>query len=124
MKIYAEYIKEKYDREIIYDDFGYISYNKLTNDTIFVHTLFVTESKRREGKGQEYERLLIRKEKPTLMLCNIDTKAKGSREAFLALVNGGGYLLLEAEFEEEDKIYLYKEVKNEPEKKGLGESEC
>jgi hypothetical protein len=110
VKLYAEYIKEKYNREIIYDDFGYISYNKLDNDTIFVHTLFVTAEKRREGKGQEYERLLIRKEKPSMILCNIDTGAEGSREAFLALVNGGGYSLLEAEFEEEDKIYLFKEV--------------
>lgn len=110
MKLYAEYIKEKYDRDIIYDDDGYISYNKLDNNTIFIHTLFVSKEARRSGKGQELEQSLIERETPEIILCNIDMKGKDYQGAFAAIVDGGGYSLLEAEWEEPDKIYLFREV--------------
>lgn len=106
MKKYRKYVKEKYNREILETDNGFIEYECFPDGSMYVYILYVDEEARNKGEAKELEKKLIEKEKPTIIFCDVDKDSNGWDIALFQLTKLGGYEIFE---ETEDVVVLCKE---------------
>lgn len=107
MELYKKYAKEKYNREVEYDEFGFIEYEYFNDGSMYIYTLFVSKEGRNKGEGKGWESVIIEKHNPKIIYCDI---AKDSNNWVLALVQickKADYKVWE---DREDRVVLYKEL--------------
>ena len=91
MSMYNEYLKEKYhNRQTIETDHWFIDYEVFNDNSIFVWILYSDKTTRGAGHGYELEQLMINKEKPISITCQVDLECKNS-ELSLRRILGVGY---------------------------------
>ena len=110
MEKYIQYVKEKYGREILENDDGFIEYELFDDNSIYIYTLFTTKESRDKGNGKGLEQVLIDKYKPHTIMCDID---KGSNQWILALVQICKKADYKVYSDTEHKVILYKELSYE-----------
>lgn len=108
--LYKLYQAEKYNRKVIEDEDGFISYNVYDDGSLYIETLFVRAEARNKGKGSELEQRVIEKEKPSLLICDIDLKSSNPEITLVQFIRKAKYKILRVE---EDKIVLYKNLSYE-----------
>jgi GNAT superfamily N-acetyltransferase len=106
--MFKKYLKEKYNRETIENEYGFISYNMYDDASCIIQILWIEEEARNQGKGKSLEKALIEKENPWIIFCDVDKYSNGWKET-LEIIKKGGYQVYK-DFEE--KIVLYKEIKD------------
>ena len=106
--MWKKYQLEKYGRKVIEDEFGFITYIRHNDDSLYINILFVEKESRNKGKGKELERRLIEKEKPSLIFCDIDMESVGWELALIQIVTQAGY---KYDSTIGKRIILYKEIK-------------
>jgi len=107
--MWKAYQKEKYNREVIENDDGFINYVKYDDGSVYINILYVKKESRNKGTGKELERKLIEKEKPTLIFCDIDMESIGWELALIQIVTQAHY---KYESTVGKRIVLYKEISN------------
>lgn len=107
MKKWQAYLLEKYNRKVIENRYGFISYSIYDDDSCYIETLFVLEKYRNKGKGKELEALLIEKENPWVIYCDVDKHSNGWENVILILTKEG----YEIQDSTANKIILFKEIK-------------
>lgn len=108
--MWKEYQKEKYGRETIEHDDGFINYAKYDDGSIYINILYVKKESRNKGKGKELERILIEKERPSLIFCDIDMESVGWELSLIQIVTQAGY---KYDSTNGKRIILYKEIRDE-----------
>jgi predicted GNAT superfamily acetyltransferase len=106
---YAKYIKEREDKEIIEDDFGFATFVYL-QDCIYIEDVYVVPEKRGENHSSIYADIIsdiAKKEGYSKLLGSVVPSTPGSTASTYVLLNYG-FKLLKAE---ENMIYFMKEIK-------------
>lgn len=91
MSHYANYIKEREGKEIIEDEFGFVTYST-HQDYVYIEDIYVTPEHRRQKKCYEYADKVaaIAKENGySKLLGSIDPEGTGAHESLLVLLNYG-----------------------------------
>ena len=107
MQLYKLYEAEKYGRKVISDSDGFITYNMYDDGSMYINTLFVKSEARMSGKGKELEDRAIEKEKPDIVICDIDLNANNPEQSLAQIIFKAGYKILRLE---ENKIVLYRKI--------------
>lgn len=107
MNLQKEFEKEQYNRRYVENERGYICYNVYGDGSVYVHQLYVLPGHRRSGTGTELERLLIEKETPEVIFCDVDLRANNP-EASLSAIFTSGYKI---HSQKEGLIILCKKLK-------------
>jgi hypothetical protein len=107
MKKYAAYLKEKYNRELIENEYGFIEYEVYEDRSLYIYTLFVTEEGRNNGQGKGFEDIVIEKENPSVIFCDIDKYSNDWVLALVSICKKANYKVFN---DMEDKVILYKEL--------------
>jgi hypothetical protein len=105
--MWKEYQKEKYGRETIENDDGFINYVKHSDGSLYIHILYVKQEARNKGQGTLLEKLLIEKEQPTMIFCDIDMNTEGWELALIQIVTKANYRY---DSTINNRIVLYKEI--------------
>lgn len=74
--MYFDYHKEKYGRDHILTDRGFIVYSSYSDKSVYVHQLYVKPEYRNVGEGKHLENLLVEKEAPIAILCYVDMESR------------------------------------------------
>ena len=106
MQLYAEYIKEREDADIVYDDHGFMSY-KTEDSVVLILDAYTKKECRGKGKTKEFLNRIIEKTNCNKVICTTDINANGqqmSENVILAL----GF---EKKNKLDSKIYYLMEMK-------------
>lgn len=109
MKKYAQYLKEKYNRNLVESKNGFIDYECFSDGSMYIHTLFVSKESRNKGEGAELESYIIKKENPTAIFCDIDKDSNNWEDTLAILQHKGNYQIYE---EKEDQVVLWKVLRS------------
>ena len=73
-KLYVEYLEEKYQarRMLFIEDKGFIEYEMYSDNTCHIWSFYVKPEFRHEGLGTKLEEMLIEKEKPSSIACQVE----------------------------------------------------
>lgn len=91
MSLYAEYSKEREDKETIETDHGFITY-KVFGEVFYIIDLFVSKEKRRTGLGVELADMasaVARGLKCQRLLGSVDPASNGATNSVQALMSYG-----------------------------------
>jgi hypothetical protein len=72
MSLYKEYQKDMYDRNVLENEYGFISYKKYDDSSLYVHSFFVSKQYRQLGTARKLYKELLVLEKPSLVSAYID----------------------------------------------------
>ena len=89
MELYANYCKEMYGRDIITDEYGFIVYTAFEDDSLYIHSVYVTEEKRGTNYYTYLEDKVISKEEPTSIFCYVDLTTKNPTQSLKAILKAG-----------------------------------
>lgn len=109
MEMWEEYQKEKYGRKTLRTDKGFICYSSYDDGSLYIDFLFVKPEFRLHGEGKRLEDMVIEKEQPNSILCEVDLNSQDCEKSLAALIRRADYKILKAE---SDRIILYKKVSN------------
>lgn len=72
--LYAAYLEEKYKarRMIFFEDKGFIEYEMYSDNTCHIWSFYVLPEERHTGIGTKLEEMLIEKEKPVSIACQVE----------------------------------------------------
>lgn len=107
--MWSAYQLEKYAQESIIEsvdneEVGILIYKMYEDKSCYINTLFVLKEHRNKGIGKLLEKRLIEKEKPVSIVCDVDMKASGAKEALDTFLAGG----YEKMAEEDNKVILWR----------------
>ncbi len=105
MKLYAEYIKEREDAEIEYNEHGFMTY-KEDVDGIFLIDAYIIPEKREKGIINELLTNIIKKTGIKKYYTSVDTRANGWEISQLAILKSGFTVLKKNNYE----IYYSMEI--------------
>ena len=105
MRKYAQYQKEKYNRKVVENEYGFICYNVYADGSLYIQTLYVIPEARAEGKGKSLEQYVIEKEGPKVVFCKVDRRSN-DWEDVLRIIMGSGYSVYS---ESDTEFMLWKE---------------
>lgn len=108
MSLYGDYIKEKDNKCILENEFGFITYQFL-GEACYIEHIYVVPEKRREKHGSLLADMvsdLAASEGCKFLTGTVRPSANGSTKSMLALLSYG-FKLMESE---EDAIYFAKEL--------------
>lgn len=106
--LYAQYIKEREDFEIIEDEFGFASY-KFFGPECYIRDIYVVPEKRKTSVGTSYmEKItaLAKEAGCTHLTGTVFPSANGSSESMAAILRGG----FKIHSSTSEKIILTKEI--------------
>ena len=88
MELYAEYVRERLDHEIIEDESGFIEFRINEDKTCFVQDIYVRPKYRKLGSGRakklaDQVRDLAKERGCNTLTANVDILTKGHNEALL-----------------------------------------
>lgn len=106
MKLYAEYIKEREDANIEYNDYGFMSY-KEDSDGIFIIDVYIVPEKRKQGMSNELLKEVTKKTGTKKYYTSVDTRANGWEISHVAITKTGFTELRKDNYE----IYYVMEIK-------------
>lgn len=89
MKLYEEYCKAMYDRDMIYSDHTFIVYKHYEDGSLYIHSVYTTPEARGKGDYLELEQQLISKVKPSSIFCYVDTTALNPTLSLKAILKSG-----------------------------------
>lgn len=89
MKLYKEYCKEMYGREVLSEDKGFIVYTSFEDNSLYIHSVYVTEDMRGTNYYRELENKLIQQEKPTSIYCYVDLTTNNPTQSLKAILKAG-----------------------------------
>jgi len=73
MSLYSEYLEAKYTaRRVIEIDNGFIEYEMYPDKTCYIWSFYVRPDKRHAGLGTQLEEMLIKKERPVSISCQVE----------------------------------------------------
>ena len=79
-KLYAEYIKERENLELIQSEYGFISY-RFEKDHLFIANIFVTKDKRKSGEAKKLVEELYTINNKNKIICAVCTEANNWQES-------------------------------------------
>jgi ribosomal protein S18 acetylase RimI-like enzyme len=91
MSLYADYVSEIRDLQVIEKDYGYITYN-VQQDSVYIEELFIAKSHRQSGLGQELGHMVesfARERGFKKLLCTVVPTNKGSTYALSCYLKYG-----------------------------------
>lgn len=101
MELYKQYIKEMYNRECMYFDRGFITYDAYDDGSIYIHSIYTTPEARNNRLASQMEQALIEKYNPSLITCYVDLTTKNptlSASVIMAagykIVNSNGHSIV------------------------------
>lgn len=109
MECMLEYFQEKYNTKVVKDNDGYILYNAYSDGSLYVRQFFIKKEARNKSKSRYYEQLLIEKEKPEIIYCDVDLTANDADHALMIILIGG----YKIDKVYNDKIILCREISYE-----------
>lgn len=89
MKLYEEYCKAMYDRDMISNDHSFIVYKSFEDGSLYIHSIYTTPEARGKGAYLELEQELINKVKPSSIFCYVDTTANNPTLSLKAILKSG-----------------------------------
>ncbi len=92
--LYAEYVKEKYDQDVVENDTGFVVY-KISDSVCFIECIYIVKPQRRLGVATLMMRDLVEKLPPSVqyLSCEIDTSAIDGLASFAAARSFGFEIL-------------------------------
>lgn len=84
-----QYFIEQYNYDFVESDHGYIMYKKYEDNSVYIEQMYIDKSWRNKGIGQALFRVLVDKEKPASVYCDIDLSSKHGRESLEKFINHG-----------------------------------
>jgi len=113
MELYKKYAKEKYNRDVIFDEYGFIEYECFTDGSMYIYTLFVSEEGRNKGQGKDWETKVIEKHNPHTIYCDIEKDSSNWILALVQICKKADYNVYE---DNQYRVILKKEIKVEKER--------
>jgi len=104
-----DYFQEKYNTKVVKDNDGYILYNSYDDGSLYVRQFYIKPGARNKSKSRIYEKMLIEKETPTVIYCDVDLTANNPEHALRILLIGD----YKIDKVYTDKIILYREISYE-----------
>lgn len=109
MELYKQYIAERENAHLFYNDIGFITWEYGSN-SIYIIDIFIIPSERQSGKGKELEQVVLneaklRGYKTIICSCCTDTN---NWQTSLQILKKVGY---EEMMRETNMIWLFKELK-------------
>ena len=89
MKMYAEYCKEMYGRDVLVDEHGFIVYKLYEDNSLYIHAIYVDKEKRQKGYGRYLEEKIINKEKASSVYCYVDLTTDNPELSLKSILMGG-----------------------------------
>ncbi len=109
MSFYTDYIAERNERESIETEDGFITFDFLTNDIVYIVDLYVVPEKRRAGIASKLADLVCQealKRGVTTLLSSVDTHTKGAKISHQVMLAYG----MKAIRQIENGIYYTKKI--------------
>lgn len=107
MELWKKYIKEREGADIIYNDYGFVTYRNLNDSEIMIIDVFVDKEYRKTGAVQKLWEELIKKTTPKITYGSTDIKALNWESSHNFMINFG-FIPYQRE---EDVIFYYREIK-------------
>lgn len=85
------YFQEKYAAKFIESENGFIMYNSYPDNSVYIRHLYVKPEARGKGEGKNLEDLLIEKEKPVVIYCDIDLTANAAESSLSQILYRANY---------------------------------
>ena len=89
MKLYADYIKERENAELVYDDNGFASYKKAAEGVIYIVNVYVKPSMRRSKVCNEYVNKIVNITNCEWVITSCDENANGWENSEKAIIGCG-----------------------------------
>lgn len=109
MTLFAQYIKERENKEIIENDYGFVTYYFLTNGDCYIEDVYIVPEKRRSNLASEYGKQIeiIAKERGSKKIIgSVDQNANNKTESLKFLLSYGFVLA----YNSGSTIFLTKEL--------------
>lgn len=101
-----EYFIEQYNYDFVETDHGYIMYKKYEDNSLYIEQMFIEKNYRNKGIGQALLRVLLEKEKPRSIYCDVDLSSKNGRDSLEKFINHG---FVESSKPSASRVILYRE---------------
>lgn len=101
MELYADFQKEMYNRKTLWNDVGFVVYEPMKDKSLYIHSIYIKPSKRKNKAGSKLMQELINLENPTLLASYVD-KTSLVWEESLAVNLAYGFKIIN----ENDTAYL------------------
>lgn len=105
--MWEDFQKEQFNRLTITSDYGFITYELFSDDSVYIHILYIKPDCRASFKGKLLEDMIIEKHNPKSIYCYVDLTSN-SPEQSLACILKAGYKLNQVSSE---KIVLGKTLR-------------
>lgn len=105
--MYAKFQKELYNREVYYDDTGFITYSCLADGGLYLHNLFIEPSARLNKAGSKLTDKVIELVKPTCIVSYVDVTTANYNDSIKAHLAYGMNIIKT----NETSITFYKDLK-------------
>jgi len=109
MTLFAQYLKERENKEIIENDFGFVTYYFLSSGDCYIEDVYIVPEKRRSGLASEFGKaieLIAREKNSKRIFGSVDQNANNKTESMKFLISYG-FLL---SHNSGNTIYLTKEL--------------
>lgn len=109
MSLYAQYLKEREDCEVLENEFGFLAYRITPGHGCFIRDFFTVPEERGKGHGKALWaelQMLAQKHDCTDFVAQVDTRTKTANES-LNIILAHGFRVVSAE---ENRIFLFKEA--------------
>lgn len=91
--MYKEYVESRFDGRFVLEfDYGFVTYNVLTENTLYIDELFIKKEHRRQGLASEINNALGEMAinlGRNIMKCSVVVGANGAEEALMTIFNNG-----------------------------------
>lgn len=92
MKLYAEYIKEREDTNLLQLEHAFATYKKINNETYYIIDVYVEKGFRRDGLATKLSAAIeeiAKKDGATKLLGSVDLSRNGATESMQAILSNG-----------------------------------
>ena len=111
MRLYTDYCKEMYGRDVIAYEHGFIVYKLYTDNSLYIHAIYVDEDKRGTDYYRRLEYSALKETQPDSVYCYVDLTTVNPDQSLRAIMKAG-YKIWKSTPE---SIMLLKELKNKGE---------
>lgn len=95
MNLQQKFQQEQFNRKYAECKDGFISYTIYDDRSLYIYEIYVRPEARRKGIGSLLEKELIKKERPSVIYCDVDLTCNKPEEALQGILTAG-YKIKEA----------------------------
>jgi GNAT superfamily N-acetyltransferase len=93
MELYAAAQKELYNREVIYNNDGYIVFKPMQDNSMYIHMIYVARDKRKSNVGIKLLNTVIEKYKPKSIVGYVDLTTTNPELSISTHIHNGAKII-------------------------------